>query len=102
MRVQKLQVGPYHLFVGDPAAKFSLAFTLPDGMVEVPLEFLWYNLDEAQRSFLVDIDFTAMSDTTKTALKRAIKHLTHATADDSTVAPPLRTAPEAESASETD
>lgn len=102
LRVQKLQVGPYHLFVGDPGAKFSLAFALPDGTVEAPMEFLWYNLDEEQRSFLVDIDFTAMSDAAKTALKKAIKHLTHTTAEPPTAAEPAKPPAQAESAGDSD
>lgn len=102
LQVQKLQVGPYHLFVGDPSARFSLEFSLPEGTVEAPIAFLWYNLDEAKRNFLVDVDFTAMPDATKSALKKAIKHLTHTTAEapDKTERPEPAT--EAESAAETD
>jgi hypothetical protein len=102
LRVQKLQIGAYHLFVGDPSAKFSLEFSLPEGTVEAPMEFLWYNLDEKNRSFLVDVDFTTMPDATKSALKKAIKHLTQTT----TEAPAKTDHPEpaagADSASETD
>jgi hypothetical protein len=102
LRVQKLQVGPYHLFVGDPSAKFSLAFSLPEGTVEAPLAFLWYNLDEAKRSFLVDIDFMTMPDATKSALKKAIKHLTHTTTEELPDTEGPEPSPEAKPATETD
>lgn len=102
LQIQKLQVGPYHLFVGDPSARFSLAFSLPEGTVEAPIEFLWYNLDEAKRSFLVDVDFTAMPDATKSALKKAIKHLTHTTAEAPENTERPKPTAEAESAAETD
>jgi hypothetical protein len=82
LQINKLQVGPYHLFVGDPSARFSLAFTLPEGTVEAPLQFVSYKLDDTQRVFLVDIDFAGMPDATKSALKKAIKRLGHTPAEE--------------------
>ncbi len=102
LRVEKLQVGPYHLFVGDPLAKFSLAFSLDDGAVEAPVEFLWYNLEEGKRTFLVDVDFAAMPDATKSALKKAIKQLTHSTAETPTSAALPMPAERIDSADETE
>lgn len=102
LRVERLQVGPYHLFVGDPLAKFSLAFSLDDGAVEAPIEFLWYNLEEGKRTFLVDVDFTTMTDTDKSALKKAIKQLTHATVGSPGSAGPHTHAEESDSANETE
>ncbi|MHC1742285.1 MAG: hypothetical protein AB9873_04520 [Syntrophobacteraceae bacterium] len=102
IRVERLQVGPYHLFVGDPLAKFSLAFSLKDGAVEAPVEFLWYNIDEERRSFLVDVDFVSMTDATKSAIKKVIKQLTHSASETPTKAKDPVPAEEPDSATETE
>jgi c-di-GMP-binding flagellar brake protein YcgR len=75
LAVEKLQVGGYHLFIGNSQRELNLSISLPKGLIETPVEIRWYKWDEVERNFDVGVEFMSLEKEERSILKDSVKNL---------------------------
>jgi hypothetical protein len=73
--MDRLLAGPYHIIVRDDHAKLILSLSVPEGAAVIPVEILWYNMDEETRLFSVGVSFQDMELASQAVLERAVNGL---------------------------
>jgi hypothetical protein len=66
-----MQVGPYHLVIGDGTGRFELSIPKTEGMITGSIEFRWFNFDDRKGRFVAGIEFIGMDGGSKSILKKA-------------------------------
>lgn len=71
LHLERLQIGPYHLLIGDSPEEFRLSMSLPEGPLTVPVAFRWFNQDEENHRFIVGVEFQELNDEDRKKLRKA-------------------------------
>ncbi|HOV87941.1 MAG TPA: hypothetical protein PLM79_16410 [Syntrophobacteraceae bacterium] len=66
--LKKMQVGPYHLFVGDVPTRLELTIPSPRGPITGEVRGRWYNWDESRGAFCMGAEFVELSAEARTIL----------------------------------
>ena len=75
LQLQRMQVGPYHLLVGETPEECELAIDVPQGLVKSTVRFQWYNQPQSQGFFVVGAELVNMEPESRQTLKLAIRGL---------------------------
>ena len=75
LHLDSMQVGPYHLVVGETPVECELAIDVPQGLVKSNVEFRWYNQAQAEGLFVVGAEFVNMEPECRKILKLAMDGL---------------------------
>lgn len=72
--LERLQFGPYHVLINDQPIDYELSIALPEGVLRIPVEIEWYNLNSEKRVFYLGCEFKTIGAESKAVLKRAIQN----------------------------
>jgi hypothetical protein len=72
LSLEGMQVGSYHLVIGDGTGRFELCIPKAEGMITGSIEFRWFNFDDQKGRFVAGVEFVAMDGNSKSLLKEAI------------------------------
>jgi len=75
LALDRLQIGPYHLVVGNSHPDFKLSILLPEGLFMSSIGICWYNWEEDERYFAVGIEFLGLEKEGRNLLEKAVKNL---------------------------
>jgi c-di-GMP-binding flagellar brake protein YcgR len=75
LSLEGMQVGPYHLVVGDGMGLFELCIPKAEGMIIGSVEFRWFNFDDRKGLFIVGIEFVKMEGESKSILKEYFRRI---------------------------
>jgi hypothetical protein len=75
LQLQRMQVGPYHLLVGETPEECELAIDVPQGLVKSTVRFQWYNQPQSEGFFVVGAELVNMEQESRQTLELAIRGL---------------------------
>lgn len=74
LALDRLQIGPHHLVVGNAHPNFELSVLLPEGLFMAPIGIRWYNWDENERCFSLGVEFSRVEEESRSILKHAMEN----------------------------
>jgi hypothetical protein len=69
LSLEGMQVGPYHLVIGDGQGRFELCIPKAEGTMTGSVEFRWFNFDDRRGRFVAGVEFISMDGESKSILK---------------------------------
>jgi c-di-GMP-binding flagellar brake protein YcgR len=75
LHLERLQIGSYHLVIGDHLISNELSIPLPEGLIRATIEIKWFNWCEENHVFIVGVDFQGMDEESRSTLERALSNL---------------------------
>lgn len=73
LSLEGMQVGSYHLVIGDGTGRFELCIPRDVGTIAGSVEFRWFNFDDRKGRFIAGVEFVIMDGESKSILKKCIK-----------------------------
>lgn len=78
LALERMQIGPYHLCIGDRPGTLYLSITLAEDTVEAAVEVRWFNWNEQLKAFVVGAEFSRLDLEAKSLLSRTVSALPEA------------------------
>lgn len=72
LALERLQIGSYHLVVGNSDPKFKLTIPLQEGSFVSPVAIRWYNWSDEERCFSVGVEYICPEEENRKLLARAV------------------------------
>ncbi len=73
--LDRLQLGPRHLFIRDHHAEYELTIPAGEEVLTLPVSFVWCNLGKGENSFSLGLSFVSIPGETRKRLKSIINRL---------------------------